>query len=61
MRKDAKGGEDDDDEGSLKDFICDEDEESDMKDTDDEDSDIQEVDEVWFWCKVYINMSNFYT
>ena len=43
MRKDAK--EDDDEEGSLKDFICDEDEESDMKDTDDEDSDIQEVDE----------------
>merc|ERR1712130_1089841 len=43
MRKDAKGGEDDDEEGSLKDFICDEDEESDIKDTDDEDSDIQEV------------------
>ena len=49
MRKDAKGGEeDDDDEGSLKDFICDEDEESDIKDTDDEDSDIQEVDEDGF-------------
>merc|ERR1711936_1466869 len=39
MRKDAKGGEDDDEEGSLKDFICDEDEDSDIKDTDDEDSD----------------------
>ena len=29
MRKDAKEGEDDDEEGSLKDFICDEDEDSD--------------------------------
>merc|ERR1719331_982500 len=48
MRKDAKGGEDDDEEGSLKDFICDEDEDSDIKDTDDEDSDIQEVDEDGF-------------
>ena len=46
MRKDAK--EDDDEEGSLKDFICDEDEESDVKDTEDEDSDIQEVDEDGF-------------
>ena len=49
MRKDAKGvEEEDDDEGSLKDFICDEDEDSDIKDTDDEDSDIQEVDEDGF-------------
>ena len=48
MRKDAKGVEDEDEEGSLKDFICDEDEESDIKDTDDEDSDIQEVDEDGF-------------
>lgn len=48
MRKDAKEDEDDGDGGSLKDFICDEDEDSDLKDTEDEDSDIQEVDEDGF-------------